>query len=238
MAKMRDRNMFPPNGWLFTQPQTGWEAPKDSSFDVVVTAIIAHRNGNRFITKENNLSTDPAFVAEELDGYNAERCLRAGWNHFLADASPGGQWLPRRLSRSVGAVVESVKKTAAGIKVVSSWLGAGLRPVEQSLADKRSLTCLECPNNTDPNWIQKLDSIAAADIKKLAEIKNDMKLTTPYDDRLHSCAICDCSLTLKPWVPIAHIKSETSAEALSKLSAVKTNSGKPCWVAEEIEASK
>lgn len=238
MAKLKDRQIFPPGGFQFLQPETGWNAPENSSFDVVVTKLIEHRNANRFITQQHNLSTDYETVANEVDAYNAQRMLaNPGWAHFLGDASPGGQWWPQRLSRAAGGVVASVKKTAAGIKVISEWLGSGLRPVDKSLAEKRGSRCIECSQNSDPNWPQKLDAMAAADIKKLVEIKNDMKLETQYDKQLLTCQVCDCFLPLKVWVPIKHISDETSTDTLNKLSAVKTASGKGCWVAEEL-ASK
>ncbi len=237
MAKLKDRQTFPPGGFMFLQPETNWSAPSNESFDVVVTKLIEHRKANPFITKQNNLSTDYESVSNELDQYNAYRMLQnPSWNHFLSDSNPSPQFKPRRLSRLVGAVAEGTKKTAAGIKVIAEWLGSGLRPVDQALADNRASRCSECPQNSDTNWIQKLDAIAAAEVKKLAEIKNDLKLETPYDKQLHNCQVCDCALNLKVWVPIAHISNETSTTVLNELSAVKTQSGKGCWVPEEMTA--
>lgn len=240
MARLKDRNTFPPGGFQFYQPQTNWSAPNpdSSSFDVTVRNIVEHRKGNRWISEQNNLSTDPDVVADELDAFNAERMLKSGWNHFLSDAGPSPSWLPRRLSRSAGVVVESVKKTAAGVKVIAEWLGSGLRPVDKALAEKRGSRCIECPNNVDPNWLQKLDAMAAADVKKLVEIKNDLKLETKYDNQLNTCGICDCFLKLKIWVPTKHIANETSTDTLNRLSVVKTASGQGCWVPEEVAAIK
>lgn len=242
MARLKDRYTFVPNGWTFIQPQISDENiipnPLSTSFTEAVNKIIEVRNANPFITQQNNLSTDPEAVANELDAYTAERCLRAGWNHFLGDASPGGQWLPRRLSRSGAGVVEKAKKTVAGVKIISEWLGEGLRPVEQALADKRAARCVECPQNSDPNFIQKFETMAAEKIKQLAEIKNNMELKTPYDAQLHMCQICSCPMGTKVWVPIKHINNETSTDILNQLSAVKTSSGQGCWVPEEIAALK
>ena len=235
MAKLKDRQTFPPGGFQWLESQTGWNAPANESFDVVVNKLIEHRKANPFVTKQNNLPIDYDAVADQVDAYNAHRMLQTpGWAHFLSDAGPSPSWLPRRLSRSAEAVVVSVKKTAAGIKVISEWLGSGLRPVDQSLAEKRGSRCVECPMNVDPNWIQKLDEVTATYIKKLIEIKNDMKLETKYDNQLNSCSICDCPMKLKVHVPISHISNETSTDTLNRLSAVKTVSGKGCWVPEEI----
>lgn len=224
---------------MYTQPQTGWNAPPNESFTVVVTKLIEHRKANPFIVQQHNLSTDYEVVCNEVDEFNAERMKRnIGWSHFLGDASPSGGWMPQRLNRAGAGVVAAVKRTAAGIKVIAEWLGSGLRPVDQSLAEKRAMRCIECPKNTDPNWLQKLDAMAAEDVKKLVEIKNDMKLATPQDNQLLTCSVCDCYLRLKVWVPITHISSETSTALLNELTQVKTASGQGCWVPEEISKTK
>ena len=224
---------MPPGGFTFYQPQTGWNAPEWRSFDVVVESLIEHRNANPFITKQHNLSTIREVVEIEVDEYNAQRCLNNGWHHFLSDAGPPGKWMPQRLSRGVAAAVGSVKRAAAGIGVVRDWLGDGLRPVDSTLASKRAEVCVNCPQNQDPNWIQNLEEVVAKDIRTKIEIKNDLKLSTPYDAQLLSCQVCDCPMSLKVWTPIEHIKNNTSSQVMSALSAVKTKTGKQCWVVTE-----
>lgn len=239
MAKMKDRLMRPPYGWQFHQPQTGYSIPDpdNKSFEDAVRLVIEHRRGNPWIVQQHNLSLDESVVGDEIDSFNAERMRNnPAWMHFLSDASPSGGFLPRRLSRSSGAAVAVAKKTAAGVKVILNWLGEGLRPVEQALAEKRASRCIECPQNTEPNFLERFETAAAEEIKKLSEIKNDMQLRTPHDAQLHMCAVCQCVMRLKVWVPIKHISNETKTETLNKLSAVKTKSGQGCWVPEEISA--
>lgn len=226
MARMKDRNTFPPHGWQWLESQTSWNAPANSSFDVVVMALIEHRKANKWITEQNNLPTEYDAVADQIDSYNAERMLRSGWNHFLSEASPNPQWMPQRLNRAAGLVVASVKKTAAGIKVISDWLGSGLRPVDQSLAEKRASVCAVCPLNVDPNWIQKMDALAAKEFKTLLEIKNDMKLQTPIDSQIKSCSACDCWLPLKVFTKLEHIVNNTSENVWKDLH-------EKCWIREE-----
>lgn len=71
MSVLRDRNMFPPGGWQFYQPQTGWKIPTPTgqSFVKSVDLIIQHRLNNPAL----GLSTDVIAVSDELDRFT---CLR------------------------------------------------------------------------------------------------------------------------------------------------------------------
>lgn len=230
MGRMKDRNAFPPGGWTFYQPLTNWNAPANQSFDVVVTALIEHRKANRFITDQNHLATEYEAVANEVDEYTAERMKsNPNWNHFLGDASPPGFFSPQRLQRSAAAAVANLKKTAAGIGLIREWLGDGLRPVEQSLANKRAEVCVKCPLNQEGGFWEKLDAAGAEEVKKMVAIKNDMKLETPLDSQLKSCVACLCWNSLKVWTPIAHINNHTSTKVLNELHP-------DCWVRSELAA--
>jgi hypothetical protein len=237
MARLKSRNSFPPLGFQFLQPQTGWSAPANSSFDVVVRSLIDHRIANPFVTKQHNLSIDYDTVAQEVDEFNAARCLaNPRWANFVEDGGGGsgaGFWQPQRLKRAVGSVVASAKRTAAGVKLVYEWFGDGLKPVDQELAEKRAETCVACDNNGDPNWIQKLDALAAQEVKTKMEIKNDLKLETKHDDKLMTCQACDCDLKTKIWTPLNHVLNNTSKEVMADLATAKIVGGKKCWIIEE-----
>lgn len=240
MARMKSRQVFPPNGWEYLQSQTGWSIPdpRNTGFDQAVQALIAHRKANAWITQQNKLATDYNTVANEIDEYNAAKCLaHPGWEHFVGNPEPPKSWTPSAFSlrRRVEGVVGAVRRTAAGVRLVAEWLGDGLKPVEHELAEKRAGVCVTCPNNGDPNWLQKIDAGLASEIKTLIEIKHDLKLTTIHDANLMTCQPCDCYLKLKVHSNIEHIKNNMPAEVLSKLRTVKTSTGLPCWVISEIQ---
>lgn len=242
MARLKSRNSFPPLGFQFLQPQTNWTAPPNASFDVVVRALIEHRLANPFITKQHNLATSYEAVADEVDFFNAARCMaNPRWANFVEDGGGGGSagfWKPQRLQRSAASAVASVKKAAAGVGVLRDWIGDGLRPVDQTLAESRGYRCVECPQNGDPNWLERIEGHIADEIKTKMEIRNDLKLSTSHDDDLMTCKACSCFLKLKVWTPIKHIAKETLPEVLNDLAKVKTKNGNRCWVTEEIAALK
>lgn len=230
MARMKDRVTSPPGGWQWLETQTNWQPPAYASFDSVVTALVEHRRANSFIAKQHNLPTDYDSVANQVDEFNAERMKsNPNWNHFLGDASPPGFFSPQRLQRSAAAAVANLKKTAAGIGLIREWLGDGLRPVEQALANKRAEVCVKCPLNQEGGFWEKLDAAGAEEVKKMVAIKNDMKLETPLDSQLKSCTACLCWNSLKVWTPIAHINNHTSTKVLNELHS-------DCWVRKELAA--
>ena len=178
-ARLKDRSKFIPVTFYFTQPQLNYETigANYKSFIVVRDEIVRVRRANPFLSQQHNLSTDPNVVADDLDAYCAERCRVRGYTNFITETNgPPLSSLPQRARRNADAVAGSLKKTAAGIGVVVDWLGSGLRPVDKTLAESRAGTCVECPKNGDPNWLQKLDAVAAEGIKKLIEIRNDLRL--------------------------------------------------------------
>lgn len=237
MARLKDRNKFIPNGFEYLQPQLNYQTQGSlyKSFYTVRDEIVQVRKANPFLSEQNNLSTDPDVVADELDAYCAARCQAQGWTNFITEGGAPPLWgPPQRLRQSAGAAVASVKKTAAGVAIIRDWLGGGLRPVDKALAELRASVCIICPKNTDPNWIQKLDAIAAEGIKKLIEIKNDLRLETSHDANLHTCSSCDCKLTLKVFAPIEHILANTGPETKAALNQENPR----CWILTEEESKK
>jgi hypothetical protein len=106
---------------------------------------------------------------------------------------------------------------------VAEWLGSGLKPVAQDVAEKRAAVCVACPLNVKGNWLQKLEASAADKVRSLMEVRNDLKLRTSQDANLGSCAACDCALQLKTWQPMDLIQKNTSDEVRSRLD-------KACWI--------
>lgn len=181
---------------------------------------------------KHRLPIDQASVEVQVDEYNAQACLRMGHVEYIQQEAINfpKPLPPRRLSPlNPPAAGGHVRKAVAGVKVYADWLGSGLKPVEKTKAETRASVCVNCKQNQDPNWIQKMESALANKFKTLIEIKNDLQLKTPHDDRLHSCQICDCPLVVKIHVPIEHVLKDMSEATLNALEKVDP----PCWIIEE-----
>lgn len=133
------------------------------------------------------------------------------------------------------SIYEEIKKTAVGMALIKDWLGEGGH-VSQAVADHRSLACLrggpdgtECPHNKAPKWWEFAKGEIAETIRRQLEVKEKVRLSTPFEDKLHMCSVCGCCLKLKIHTPIKHIKNHMKAEVFEKLPVF-------CWQRTEIEA--
>lgn len=231
---MKSRDAFPPNGWMFLQPETRWEAPTWQSFNVVVQALIEHRKANPALAKQHNWALDWETVAKEVDAYNDARCRAHGWLDFVSDggAQPVPFQFPQRPFAPVGvAAIASVKRVAAGVRTLLDWLGSGGRPVAKELANSRARVCVQCPQNGKGDWTRFFTKPASDQIKLQLEIRNDLKLETPDDDKLGVCEACLCPLKLKVWAPLPHILKEMDNSTKEKLVP-------DCWILKEAFAEK
>lgn len=222
---------FPPNGFIYFQPQTGWWSRPGATFWETVEDIIQMRRKNPQFNSQWSL--DREAVADELDLFT---CLRIRHDPLYCQPSealkkksrPNPQgWLqrvlPRRVQESAAAAVDRSENITAGIGVVIDWLGDSLEPVPVDLAQKRAAICAVCPQNGRPDFIQKLLAMAASGVKELVELKNDLALKTDYDDRLQHCQPCDCVLTLKVWTKLDFILAHTNERVMTELDP-------KCWI--------
>ncbi len=225
MPRLKSRNVFPPGQFQFTQPQTGWTAMAGSHESVSIQ-LYRHRLGNRAICQQYKLSTDIEVIRNEVEEFNAARCISHGWLQFVQEAPTQSFRVPTMFRSLSANVVGSVKKVVAGVKAIALWLGDGLTPVPQALAESRAGVCAACDFNGDPNFIEKLSAEGAAQIKEWMAIKNDLALKTPYDAQLKTCKICSCMNGLKIWADLKHINKTVDDEVKAKLPA-------HCWVVVE-----
>ena len=130
-------------------------------------------------------------------------------------------------------LLEELKNDAAGLKTLTDWLGEGLHPVSQALADHRSLACVSgnngepCPHNKAPRWWEKAKDSIAEHMRRQVEIQNQLEITTPFQDSLHVCELCGCCMRLKVHVPMKHIKAHTPEGRFERMPPF-------CW--QRIEA--
>ena len=183
-------------------------------FKASVDAIIKVRQSNPAITAKHKLSTDYETVADELENFTRARLgIPKKQETFFQS---GRSSLPQ----GVLAVAANVKRAAQGTAVVLDWLTSGGAPVTQELANKRASICVTCPKNVEGSWY----TVAPAElIRETLEARKDLKLQTPYDDRLKSCDVCKCLMRLKTWVPLHHITNKTKPDIMAEFPS-------HCWI--------
>lgn len=200
---------------MFRQPQTSWTNPASMiGFNASVESIIKHRKMNPAITAKHQLSTNPIVVGDELEKYTR---LRLG---IPLPAPESFRASNSQLPNRVVAAVADIKVAASGTAVVLDWLTSGGKPVSQELADKRAAICVACPKNVPGSWF----TVAPAElIRSTLSARSDLKLETPYDDKLQSCDICKCLMRLKCHTPLEYIVNHTKPEIMAQFP-------KPCWI--------
>lgn len=232
--KLIDRSQFPPGGWIFRQPETGWQVPNpmNHSFDETVRIIADHRLQNpRF-----NLSTSFDQVASDLE---SQTCARLGNNpHWCVSTSADAGFAALTDAQKKTAqggpagfagVVARIRTVSHGIPTLKEWFGDGMAPVSAELAQRRANTCMDCPKRTaETDWISKITGFIADRLRRFAEVKNRLQLRLPEDDKIGECEVCGCRLNLKVWTPLEHIKNTTDTETMDKFH-------EQCWIRNERE---
>lgn len=231
---LKSRDSFPIGGWIFHQPQTGWSSNPHNGFNDTVNQIIAHRNANRRF----NLPVDRATVEKELEVFTElrMRSIPGGEAFLIANSPPpNGSFpfppLPRRVAGepdapSVVATRGEGAKVKAGVSVIAEWLGKGLKPASVELATKRAETCSKCPLNKPATGLDIITGAAAKAVGVLMQAKSDLKLVTPYDEKLEACSACSCVNRLKIWSPIDIVWKHTTPEVFEALHDA-------CWIRSE-----
>lgn len=228
---LKSRTSFPPGSFQFYQAETGWTSTPHIGFGPTVDEIIKHRQANpRF-----KLPTDRATVEIELDNYTSARLQSQygdGASEWLTGGAPPAVFTrPSPRSRAVvGEAVAARSKAVAGVGLLVDWLGSGMVPVEQGLANARAEVCISCQFNQKPDALQAVYGVVANGLHLLMEAREQMKLSTPFDERLFTCGLCSCDLKLKSWAPIKHIKSNTPESVFNSLPDW-------CWIKKELTVS-
>lgn len=228
MARMKSFINHPPGSWQFLQPEAGQVQPFVGSFNFVVDEVTRLRQANTFLCERYGWRTDRPAIENEVEQYNVARCIAGGWFDFLiADDPNTGAYTsaapPPPEKKKRPGVVGAVRNVKAGVAVLLDWLGSGAKPVEAALAEARAVLCSDCPKNNGGDFTSYFTEPIAAKIRTQLEIKNDLQLHTPNDDRLTVCSACSCPLRLKVWTPLEHILAHTPDE-------VKTQLDPRCWI--------
>jgi hypothetical protein len=230
MSKLRDKTRQVPNGLKFVQPETGFSPQPWSSFDSIVQQVLQHRQNNKWLAEKYNWAMTREGVATDVEQYNVRLCEINGWTDFIFVGGPPVSFHPARSSKlpdgagvAEGGLKRRISNAAGGLGLFTTWLGSGLKPVDQALAEKRAKICEHCPKNQLGDFWQKLAGVAAAELRTLIAIKADLELKLPNEDKLHSCSCCQCWLPLKCFSHLDHIISNTSALTMSEFPS-------HCWI--------
>jgi hypothetical protein len=234
MSRLKNRNSQVPNGLTFLEPATGWKPVAWSSFDSIVSQIIAHRKGNPHVAMKHRLSTDQRTVENELDAYNAAICESRGWTEYIMAPAveaplPKFKALSPFSPKQLGAVADKTKKVWEGVRSLNDWIDSKEPAVSSELSENRALTCVACPMNGKGGLEAWFTKPAAEIIKRQFEKLSDRKLKTSVDETLGVCEACLCPMRLKVHAPLQFITSHMGEESRKALDP-------KCWILAEERA--
>lgn len=132
--------------------------------------------------------------------------------------------------QNLAKLADKSRNLINGAAIIADWLGDGLKPVAQELAQSRSDVCTgrvsgkRCPHN-NPGF-RPVEAIAEI-IRSWSEKKNYMTMEVIGEDKLHTCAICQCHLPTKVHVLMETIMGRTPQAMFEKFSAEAPSN---CWM--------
>lgn len=229
MVKLKSRTQACPNGYLYTQKQTGWvshlvDPITQWDFNRLCQSIRQHRLSN----PQFKLSTDLGAIQEEVDTLNAARVAAIpGGDIYVTNTGDVGASFPQPPhSSSLQALVVAAKAVSAGVKTILDFEDSGESPASHDLAVKRAAVCVDCPQNGKGGFERWFTLPASERIRKQIERKSEIGLSTPSDDNLGVCESCKCPLKLKVHFPIEFILKHMAADVKAKLDP-------RCWILSE-----
>jgi hypothetical protein len=227
---LKNFNTLPPGGWRYVQPETGYKVNEMGPASDAAKTMLIHR-------RDNNLpgaTMQQCFI--DLDNATCERLGNdPAWCDSQKKTSP--QINPLQPEGAKRAGLQSLSNAGKGALILKDWLGEGGIPVADSLAQARAKVCVEdCSDparaeeghfyNRPPGFFAKITGAVAQAILEQRREKLNLGLTLKDEDKLHTCAVCDCNLELKPWVQMDIILNRTPPETLAQFP-------KHCWMVTE-----
>lgn len=229
--RLLNTNNRVPGGWRYTQLDAKgqslhkWEKDFDP-WMLFLGKVQAFRKANQLVRQ------DIGFVESDVTEYLA--CELGGDPRYFtskpAEKKTSRTLLSHSPRPSLAHFAEVASELFSGSTILAHWFGNGLKPVANETAQARTSICLganggvPCPHN-QPGL--KLVGAAARRIQRMAEKKNEMKLTVAGEEQLQSCNVCLCDLKLKVFVPMQTILDQTPQAMLEKFAA---ESPPNCWM--------
>jgi hypothetical protein len=247
MLKPEYRKKFPPGGYRFFQPQTGWPPDPTTEFSGMTLEqtedkVIEHRKDNprfklpidRKTVEEDVCMYTAATLPKPSHPFDPEFCLTDRASKKEAGLPPSRSLPaagPRAAAQPVAGGAGSAigiwaRNTIAGIGTYLKWFGSRVT-VPHSVSGVRAMTCLVCPkHSTHPGALDRMNQIIGSELMRVMNILTLRKLATSVDDRLGVCLACDCPVKVKVHCDLKHILENITPEAKAALDPA-------CWILSE-----
>lgn len=217
VMRLKNTNTFPPGGFTYTQPETGFKTSKMAPFETCVAEVLAHRVANKLprSTRAEVNEDIQEFTCQRL-GYDAAYCITDKKKlETLSRISAS----PSHLKNLVRPALEKIKSLGNGAQILSDWLGDGMLPVPNSVAQSRTNACVRGDSGKPCKFNRKgssfTESIAGA-IKEQMQKRHEATAAPVGDEKLFECQICFCDLKLKVHVPMDTILDRTPKAMIEK----------------------
>jgi len=222
--RLKSRTKFPAGGFHVLVPEAGMKAPFSGSFSEAVQFLYNFRRKNPALVQKNGWSLDIHDIEEDVDRYNAQRMVAAGYLNFVdiegdvpvqkKTSSPG-------FFRSAKGVVA---KARTALSMYHQMFGSDGRVVPVAEAERRAAICLVCPEHDTTGGLQKyFIKEAANELMGLFGMLKDMEVKTSMDDKMGVCQICSCAMRAKVFTESEVIKKNMKPEEIAKLPS-------NCWI--------
>src|SRR4030095_11350540 len=131
MPRLKSLPAHPPGSFQFLQPETGQATPFVGSFNFVVEQLQMLRKAHPFLCERHGWATE-----NEVENYNAHRCISAGWLDFVQVDDPNAPvatyTVPPEKKKRL-PVVGGIKRVSDEVASLVRWLGGGGERVVRGL---------------------------------------------------------------------------------------------------------
>lgn len=225
--RLKSRDKFVPGEFQMLHPEAGQKAPWKGSFSEIVHKELEFRSKNPVLVQKHGWSLDPDDVANDVDRYNAQRMVAAGYLNFvdLEGATPNQKKTGQGMFGSVANAAGNIKTAVA---IYRDLFGPDGKVVAKQEAERRAAICVDCPKHDTAGGLKKyFVEKAARELMYVFGMLKDMDVTTSLDDKLGICEICECPMRAKIWVENHVLKKHLKPEQIAKLPP-------NCWIPEAI----
>jgi len=225
--RLKSRTKFPAGGFHVLVPEAGMKAPFAGSFNEAVQFLYNFRRKNPALVQKNGWSLDIHDIEEDVDLYNAQRMVAAGYLNFVDIEGE----IPVQKKTSSGlfrSVANAAAKAKTALAIYRDLFGPEGKVVAKEEAERRAAICVKCPQNDIAGGLTKYFlKEAAHEIMAVAGMLKDMDVTTSQDSKLGVCQACDCPMIAKVHVSNEILKKNIKPDQIAKLDP-------SCWIPEAI----